>query len=355
MRFMKLVLLSFIAALLCLTVAPASTLITAAAAPAKLAAGKKQLVAFKYYSTTAKNVYLAGTFNKWSPTAIKMKKAKDSPWFTASVTLDRQAEYKFVVDGVWSGDPFNLATVGPDENALYNPAVNGTTNVNPKIKVFSSKHFDFFTMDGKDKTKELEESYSKLTALIPSWKLATVMPKIRYYAADYTNNLQDSILNYPVPFARYSTSEIYDLWNVSSTHELVHLLVSVPNTFFNEGAAQALQLEGNKTYREQNVNLVAKALFAASDEYDVNTLMTQFITTSEEYSLAGSFIYYHLYVMKKPDQLRAFLMSLKGGEQQSQLAIKYKKHVGKELQATITAWKSWLEQITEQDDIYVKW
>lgn len=63
-------------------------------------------VYFRYYNKDAKDVYLAGSFNNWSPNALKMDK-KDS-YFEASIPLKPGIyEYKFVVDGAWKEDPLN--------------------------------------------------------------------------------------------------------------------------------------------------------------------------------------------------------------------------------------------------------
>lgn len=51
-------------------------------------------------------VFLAGSFNDWSPTALEMVDAKNDGTFTATLTLPAGTyEYKFVVDGAWLTDP----------------------------------------------------------------------------------------------------------------------------------------------------------------------------------------------------------------------------------------------------------
>ena len=57
------------------------------------------------HADTAIAVFLAGSFNDWSPTATPMKKANDGQW-SASLPLDPgRYEYKFVVDGEWCCEP----------------------------------------------------------------------------------------------------------------------------------------------------------------------------------------------------------------------------------------------------------
>jgi 1,4-alpha-glucan branching enzyme len=66
---------------------------------------REKSVEFKLYAPNAKNVALAGDFNKWNPTAIKLKKDGNGTW-KAKVSLSSgKHEYKFVVDGNWWTDP----------------------------------------------------------------------------------------------------------------------------------------------------------------------------------------------------------------------------------------------------------
>ena len=53
----------------------------------------------------ANEVFLAGTFNEWSPTSHPMRRLPDGIWTT---TLDLEPghyEYKFVIDGQWCCEP----------------------------------------------------------------------------------------------------------------------------------------------------------------------------------------------------------------------------------------------------------
>lgn len=60
---------------------------------------------FIHASATARKVFLAGSFNAWSPTDRRMVKTKDGS-FRARLALPAgRHEYKFVVDGVWLNDP----------------------------------------------------------------------------------------------------------------------------------------------------------------------------------------------------------------------------------------------------------
>ncbi|WP_276502091.1 hypothetical protein [Terrimonas pollutisoli] len=54
----------------------------------------------------AKNVYLAGEFNDWSPNTFLMKREGDEWVFTAHLSTGKHL-YKFVIDGKWILDPAN--------------------------------------------------------------------------------------------------------------------------------------------------------------------------------------------------------------------------------------------------------
>jgi 1,4-alpha-glucan branching enzyme len=54
---------------------------------------------------SAKNVYLAGTFNEWDPAQKKMTRSKDGTFKAKMKLLPGKYEYKFIVDGQWIDDP----------------------------------------------------------------------------------------------------------------------------------------------------------------------------------------------------------------------------------------------------------
>lgn len=54
----------------------------------------------------AKNVFLAGDFNDWSPDTFLMKREGDEWVFTVHLSPGKHV-YKFVVDGKWILDPGN--------------------------------------------------------------------------------------------------------------------------------------------------------------------------------------------------------------------------------------------------------
>ncbi len=52
-------------------------------------------------------VFIAGSFNAWSPDADAMAKNDDGIWVITLMLEPGQYEYKFVVDGTWMEDPAN--------------------------------------------------------------------------------------------------------------------------------------------------------------------------------------------------------------------------------------------------------
>ena len=66
------------------------------------------------------SVYLAGTFNDWKPTALKMDGPDESGRFETKLTLDAGThEYKYVLDGTrWRHDPGNRRQAGYYHNSV---------------------------------------------------------------------------------------------------------------------------------------------------------------------------------------------------------------------------------------------
>jgi hypothetical protein len=78
-------------------------------------------VTFSYRpSQSVKQVYLAGTFNDWKPTAHKMEGPDKDGRFTTRLQLKRGTyEYKFVLEGkTWEADPENVLQAGAYRNSL---------------------------------------------------------------------------------------------------------------------------------------------------------------------------------------------------------------------------------------------
>ena len=67
----------------------------------------KKRVTFKLEHPEAREVFLAGSFNAWNPTAKSLKKDAKGVWKTTMMLSKGVYEYRFVVDGIWQDDPGN--------------------------------------------------------------------------------------------------------------------------------------------------------------------------------------------------------------------------------------------------------
>ncbi|MGB9691883.1 MAG: alpha-amylase family glycosyl hydrolase, partial [Candidatus Sumerlaeaceae bacterium] len=67
----------------------------------------KNRVMFRFKAPDADTVHLAGSFNGWNPTTLKMQKEGDT-FVISQVLLDGEHQYKFVIDhSRWQEDPLN--------------------------------------------------------------------------------------------------------------------------------------------------------------------------------------------------------------------------------------------------------
>ena len=53
----------------------------------------------------ATSVFVAGSFNEWSPDATPLAKNGDGAWGVEIALPPGRHEYRFVVDGTWVDDP----------------------------------------------------------------------------------------------------------------------------------------------------------------------------------------------------------------------------------------------------------
>ncbi len=65
-----------------------------------------EIVSFKFYSNTAKNVFVAGSFNNWYSEEYRLKNSEGS-WQIGIPLKPGYYYYKFIVDGEWIPDPGN--------------------------------------------------------------------------------------------------------------------------------------------------------------------------------------------------------------------------------------------------------
>ena len=92
--------------------------------PAKPSAkAVKKAVAFTIHADKGKQVYLAGSFNAWDPTAKKMAyKARSGVYSVALKLAPGEYQYKFVIDGIWCADPENASAV-PNDQGTFNSVI----------------------------------------------------------------------------------------------------------------------------------------------------------------------------------------------------------------------------------------
>ena len=68
----------------------------------------KRMMTFTFKDSPGKKVFVAGTFNDWSPNAAPMADCDQTGVYTATLRIPRGSHgYKFVVDDVWMADPDN--------------------------------------------------------------------------------------------------------------------------------------------------------------------------------------------------------------------------------------------------------
>src|SRR5208337_4374543 len=88
----------------------AATKVANSKAPSKPSTAKagakpaKKKTTFKLRAPEATQVYIAGCFNEWDPTADPLRLDGDT-WTCTLMLEPGEHEYRFVVDGVWWDDP----------------------------------------------------------------------------------------------------------------------------------------------------------------------------------------------------------------------------------------------------------
>jgi 1,4-alpha-glucan branching enzyme len=65
----------------------------------------KKRVTFKLNNPEAREVFLAGSFNNWDPSARPLKKDAKGVWKTIIMLPRGTYEYRLVIDGQWVDDP----------------------------------------------------------------------------------------------------------------------------------------------------------------------------------------------------------------------------------------------------------
>ncbi len=71
---------------------------------------KRRRWTFTLEASEAKEVFLMGNFNNWSPKKHPMQRDENGMWNKAVMLSPGNYEYKFLVDGQWREDPRNDQT-----------------------------------------------------------------------------------------------------------------------------------------------------------------------------------------------------------------------------------------------------
>ena len=82
-------------------------------------AAKNVRTTFTVRAEVDSQVFIAGSFNQWNPTAKKMTDKKGTGLYTASIALSAGVyQYKFIIDGTWCADPDCTDWVQNDHGTL---------------------------------------------------------------------------------------------------------------------------------------------------------------------------------------------------------------------------------------------
>jgi 1,4-alpha-glucan branching enzyme len=68
-------------------------------------------VALEVFHPDAKEVFVAGSFNGWDPSATPLQPQGDGRWAVELILRRGKYEYRFLVDGQWTDDPLSPAYV----------------------------------------------------------------------------------------------------------------------------------------------------------------------------------------------------------------------------------------------------
>ncbi len=307
-------------------------------------------VLFEFYSSHESEVqfaYLYGLKDDW-----RFKKMeKDGNRFYIYHPVDQEIWYEFVVPtNTWyRRDPFNQYI----DN--YHPYLKRgkdalVTHRNLNVKYIASEHFDYFTTGDGTNIARLEEIYRELANNKLSIFGEKIEPihgkKIRYYGGIF-----------PGTYAEARSATIVDYGDRVNSHEMIHALLYRYPHFgpFAEGIAQCFQEEGNRfPLTEQNCSLAAKQKVKEQGKKLWDVLSN--FSANSDYHLAGSFIYFHLFVEKDTtESFVRFLKELKPDLDFNTVRELYKRRLGKDMQYYVNKWEQWVKSIDETSDVFVNW
>ena len=277
----------------------------------------------------------------WTGAQKNLKRAK----------LLQKIWYEFVVPiNMWyRRDPFNQFI---DNNHPYLKRGNDrlVSHKNLEVTYVSSEHFDYFTTGDGAKITRLEEIYRVLAWDKLSIFRENIAPiqgkKIRFYGGMF-----------PGIYATVGNAEIVEQNDYPNSHEIIHVLLYKYPHFapFAEGIAQCLQEAGNRLpLTEQNCSLAAKQKVTEQGNKLWDVLSN--FSTNSVYHLAGSFIYFHLFVEKDTaDPFVKFLKELKPDMDFNTVRELYKRQLGKNMTYYVSKWEQWVKSIDTTSDVFVNW
>ena len=64
----------------------------------------EKTIEFEYYAPSAKEVELAGSFNRWNPVQTPLRRGPNGKWRVSLSLSPGRYEYRYRVDGTWQND-----------------------------------------------------------------------------------------------------------------------------------------------------------------------------------------------------------------------------------------------------------
>lgn len=202
----------------------------------------KEGVIFRFYAPGANIVYLAGTFNNWSPNSIPMKKKEGGIWEVTVKLVPGAYQYKFVINGTtWKEDPLNPAKVD-DGYGGYN-------------SVFILKEDGTIELKVPERTGAIEgrEIIGELPPLGTPIYLAILwhQHQPRYYKDIKTGE-------YEAPWVRlHSIKDYYDMAAYLLKYKKIHLTINLTPSLLSQIEDQLKMWDKGK-YPDQYVRLTLK-------------------------------------------------------------------------------------------------
>lgn len=302
-------------------------------------------VVLKFYSSVFDEVYLTGNFNGWCISSNKM--LKNGNEFSITVPLHNNLFYRFYTNNASFLDPLSKNDF-INMYSIHEILSESHTNLTENITFVSGTYIDLLTNAPTYNINEYDNFYEKLIEVLSPFgnNLSPVHQKIRYYIVDY-----DASFSY---FALYHESSCWDRDNVKSSHEMIHCIINIENSGFNEGVAQSFQKEGNYNYKEQNVNLSARNIQSNRGNLSLDNLIENWATQWDNYMLMGSFVFYNFFVDNEvSNQFSNFLFDIRYDDDLTTIKNKYYSITNKNFDTVVSEWNDWLSTIDENSDIYV--